>query len=95
MHFGEQEHAEPEKAAEIDKSNAVNFRITDDTLGIGGAKEKFKKNIEAIRTLEKIEGENRLATPEEQKILSQYVGWGGLADAFDESKSAWAGNIRN
>ena len=94
MHFGEQEHAEPEKAAEIDKSNAVNFHITDDTLGIGGAKEKFKRNIEAIRTLEKIEGENRIATPEEQKILSQYVGWGGLADAFDESKSAWAGEYQ-
>lgn len=94
MHFGEQEHAEPEKAAEIDKSNAVNFHITDDTLGIGGAKEKFKRNIEAIRTLEKIEGENRIATPEEQKILSQYVGWGGLADAFDESKSVWAGEYQ-
>ena len=94
MHFGEQEHAEPEKAAKIDKSNAVNFHITDDTLGIGGAKEKFKRNIEAIRTLEKIEGENRPATPEEQKILSQYVGWGGLADAFDESKSAWAGEYQ-
>ena len=94
MHFGEQEHAEPEKAAKIDKSNAVNFHITDDTLGIGGAKEKFKRNIEAIRTLEKIEGENRIATPEEQKILSQYVGWGGLADAFDESKSAWTGEYQ-
>ncbi len=94
MHFGEQEHAEPEKVAEINKSNAVNFHITDDTLGIGGAKEKFKRNIEAIRTLEKIEGENRVATPEEQKILSQYVGWGGLADAFDESKSAWAGEYQ-
>ncbi len=94
MHFGEQEHAEPEKAAKIDKSNAVNFHITDDALGIGGAKEKFKRNIEAIRTLEKIEGENRIATPEEQKILSQYVGWGGLADAFDESKSTWAGEYQ-
>ena len=94
MHFGEQVHAEPEKAAEIDKPNAANFHITEDTLGIGGAKEKFKRNIEAIRTLEKIEGENRPATPEEQKILSQYVGWGGLADAFDESKSAWAGEYQ-
>lgn len=79
---------------QIDKSNAVNFRIMDDTLGIGGAKEKFRRNVEAIRTLEQIESENRLATPEEQKILSQYVGWGGLADAFDESKSAWAGEYR-
>ena len=94
MHFGEQVHAESEKAAEIDKPNAANFHITEDTLGIGGAKEKFKRNIEAIRTLEKIEGENRPATPEEQKILSQYVGWGGLADAFDESKSAWAGEYQ-
>lgn len=94
MHFGEPEHAEPEKAVQIDKSKAANFHITDDALGIGSAKEKFKRNIEAIRTLEKIEGENRIATPEEQKILSQYVGWGGLADAFDESKSAWAGEYQ-
>ena len=79
---------------QIDRSNAVNFRITDDALGIGGAKEKFRRNVEAIRTLEQIESESRLATPEEQKILSQYVGWGGLADAFDESKSAWAGEYR-
>lgn len=100
MHFGEAEHTEPEKAAQTDKSNAVNFQITDDTPGAGAAgagfspKEKFKRNIEAIRTLEKIEGENRFATPEEQKILSQYVGWGGLVDAFDESKSAWAGEYQ-
>ena len=86
----------------IDKSGAVNFHITEDSPGMDGAKagagfspkEKFRKNIEAIRTLEKIEGENRIATPEEQKILAQYVGWGGLADAFDESKSAWAGEYR-
>ena len=78
--------AEPQ----IDKTGAVNFHITDDDLGIGTAKEKFRRNVEAIRTLEKIESENRIATPEEQEILSQYVGWGGLADAFDESKSAWA-----
>ena len=82
----------PVKQAEpqIDKTGAVNFHITDDDLGIGTAKEKFRRNVEAIRTLEKIESENRIATPEEQEILSQYVGWGGLADAFDESKSAWA-----
>ena len=92
----EPDRKSPEKQAEpkIDKSGAVNFHITDDALGIGGAKEKFKRNIDAIRTLEKIEGENRIATPEEQKILSQYVGWGGLADAFDESKSAWAGEYQ-
>ena len=75
---------------QIDKTGAVNFRITDDALGIGTAKEKFRRNVETIRTLEKIESENRIATSEEQEILSQYVGWGGLADAFDESKSAWA-----
>ncbi len=82
----------PVKQAEpqIDKTGAVNFHITDDDLGIGTAKEKFRRNVEAIRTLEKIESENRIATPEEQEILSQYIGWGGLADAFDESKSAWA-----
>ena len=94
MHFEEPEQSKPEKKAQIDKSNAVNFRITDDALGAGGAKEKFRRNIEAIRTLEQIERENRTATPEEQEILSQYVGWGGLADAFDESKSAWAGEYR-
>ncbi len=83
----------PAKQAEpkIDQSIAVNFHITDDAHGIGGAKEKFRRNIEAIRTLEKIESENRIAAPEEQKILSQYVGWGGLADAFGDSKGTWAG----
>ena len=78
------------------RSDAVNFHITDDGANAAkentgfSPKEKFRRNIEAIRTLEKIESENRNATPEEQKILSQYVGWGGLADAFDESKSSWA-----
>ena len=92
----EPEGKSPAKQAEpkIDKSKAANFHITDDALGIGGAKEKFRRNVEAIRTLEEIESENRIATPEEQKILSQYVGWGGLADAFDESKSAWAGEYQ-
>ena len=98
LHFEEPERTEPEKAAGIDKTNAANFRITEDSPGAGAAgfspKEKFKRNIEAIRTLEKIEGENRIATPEEQKILAQYVGWGGLADAFDEGKSAWAGEYQ-
>jgi len=79
-----------EQAPEIDKTGAENFHITDDRLGAGGPKEKFRRNIEAIQTLQKIEGENRVATPEEQKILSQYVGWGGLADAFDETKGNWA-----
>lgn len=81
-------------APKVDKSNAINFHITDDALGAGSAKEKFRRNIEAIRTLEKVESENRIATLEEQQILSQYVGWGGLADAFDESKSAWAGEYQ-
>ena len=62
---------------QIDKTGAVNFHITDDDLGIGTAKKKFRRNVEAIRTLEKIESENRIATPEEQEVLSQYVGWGG------------------
>ncbi len=84
------EPAGEENGPALSTSAAVNFRITDDALGVGNAKEKFHRNIEAIRTLEKIEGENRIATPEEQEILSQYVGWGGLADAFDERKGEWA-----
>ena len=68
---------------------AKNFHILDDNLGTGGAKEKFWRNIKAIATLKQIEAEGRNATPEEQHILSQYVGWGGLADAFDESKDNW------
>ena len=67
-----------------------NFRILDDDLGKGGPKEKFWCNIKAIATLKQIEQENRYATPEEQHILAQYVGWGGLADAFDPDKPAWA-----
>ena len=67
-----------------------NFRILDDDLGKGGPKEKFWCNIKAIATLKQIEQENRYATPEEQHILSQYVGWGGVADAFDPDKPAWA-----
>ena len=69
---------------------AGNFHITDDDLGIGGPKQKFARNIEAIRTLFKLEEEHRGATAEEQQMLSQYVGWGGLADAFDPSKDSWA-----
>ena len=68
---------------------AENFRIMDDDLGKGGAKEKFWRNIKAIATLKQIEAEGRNATPEEQHILSQYVGWGGLADAFDTDKAGW------
>ena len=69
---------------------AGNFHITDDHLGEGGAKQKYARNIEAIRTLFKLEQEHRGATAEEQEVLSQYVGWGGLADAFDPDKSNWS-----
>lgn len=84
----------PEKEPEIDKSGAANYHISfneAENTGRGFApKEKFRQNVEAIRTLEKIEGEHRTATPEEQEILAKYVGWGGLADAFDFSKANWA-----
>ena len=69
---------------------AGNFHITDDDLGVGGPKQKFARNIEAIRTLFKLEEEHRGATAEEQQVLSQYVGWGGLPDAFDPDKSNWS-----
>ena len=85
-------------AAALDKARnaepapepAGNFHITDDDLGVGGPKQKFARNIEAIRTLFKLEEEHRGATAEEQQVLSQYVGWGGLADAFDPGKDNWA-----
>ena len=83
----------PDAAALDEALNAVpagNFRITDDHLGEGGAKQKYARNIEAIRTLFKLEQEHRGATAEEQQVLSQYVGWGGLADAFDPDKDNWA-----
>lgn len=75
---------------EIPSSERHNFRITDDHLGEGGARAKFKNNVAAIRTLQEIEFDNRLATPEEQEILSHYVGWGGLPQAFDENNEQWA-----
>lgn len=75
---------------EIPSSERHNFRITDDHLGEGGAKTKFKNNVAAIRTLQEIEFDNRLATTEEQEILSRYVGWGGLPQAFDENNEQWA-----
>ncbi len=78
----EAKHPAPEPAG--------NFHITDDDLGVGGPKQKYARNIEAIRTLFKLEEEHRGATAEEQQVLSQYVGWGGLADAFDPSKDSWA-----
>ena len=69
---------------------AGNFHITDDDLGVGGPKQKYARNIEAIRTLFQLEQEHRGATAEEQQVLAQYVGWGGLADAFDPGKDSWA-----
>lgn len=86
----ERQSAQERSVSAPDKSNAVNFHVSDDRLGEGSPKEKFQRNIAAIKMLEQIEGENRYATPEEQQVLSQYVGWGGLADAFDESKSNWS-----
>lgn len=73
----------------VPESEKHNFSITDDNLGIGGPKEKFRNNMAAVNLLHELEFDNRLATPEEQEILSKYVGFGGLADAFDESKEAW------
>ena len=83
----------PDAAALDEALNAVpagNFRITDNHLGEGGAKQKYARNIEAIRTLFKLEQEHRGATAKEQQVLSRYVGWGGLADAFDPGKDSWA-----
>ena len=82
------EHPEPPRDAPI--PSAENFRITDEDLGMGGAKVKFRRNMDAITTLKTIESDGRQATREEQEILSRYVGWGGLPDAFDDSKSGWA-----
>ncbi len=83
-------HVDQPEATPPEPRPPENFRILDDDLGKGGPKEKFWCNIKAIATLKQIEQENRYATPEEQHILSQYVGWGGLADAFDPDKPAWA-----
>jgi N12 class adenine-specific DNA methylase/adenine-specific DNA methylase len=84
----EQPRQEPVQNEPI-SNKKIDYRITDDHLGEGGAKTKFQRNVTAIRTLKAIESENRLATSEEQSILSQYVGWGGLPDAFDDSKEQW------
>ena len=88
----EQEKTElpPEEKTETLATDRHNFRITDDVIGIGGAKEKFRNNMAAINLLHELEIENRLATPEEQEVLSRYVGWGGLSMAFDEHNAAWA-----
>lgn len=86
-------HTAPQKERP-EQSTTQNFRITDNHLGEGGAKTKFGYNIAAIRTLKQIEAEGRTATPDEQEVLSRYVGWGGLADAFDASKPAWTDEYR-
>ena len=83
------EEREPEKPAE-----KTNFRITDDALGHGRPKAKFRMNMDAIRTLQTIEFEQRLATPEEQEVLSRYVGWGSLPQVFEENNAAWADEFR-
>lgn len=75
---------------EIRNEDRNNFHITDDMLGVGSDREKFNRNVAAIKVLKKCEKENRFATPEEQKILSQYIGWGGLSQAFEEKNSSWA-----
>ena len=92
-----QEEKQPEKAVSpvpAPSEPRHNYRITEDTLGVGGAKEKFRNNMAAINLLHELELENRLATPEEQEILSKYVGWGGLSIAFDENNAAWADEFK-
>ena len=81
---------EKTEAPAVPVTDRHNFRITDDAIGVGGAKEKFRNNMAAINLLHELEIENRLATPEEQEVLSRYVGWGGLSKAFDEHNAAWA-----
>ena len=97
-----QEEVPPEEKTDIPAkptASAVsadrhNYRITDDALGVGGAKEKFRNNLSAIRLLHDLQIENRLATPEEQETLARYVGWGGLSMAFDEKNAAWANEYK-
>ncbi len=94
-----QEEKQPENAVSpapvpVPSEPRHNYRITEDTLGVGGAKEKFRNNMAAINLLHELELENRLATPEEQEILSKYVGWGGLSMAFDENNAAWADEFK-
>ena len=104
LHFDEPQRPEPaitDETPNVEQNTsaappipAQNFRITDDHLGEGGAKAKFRMNMEAINLLKELEFDGRQATPDEQAILSRYVGWGGLADAFDESKSNWANEFQ-
>ena len=92
-----QEEKQPDKAvspAPAPSEPRHNYRITEDTLGVGGAKEKFRNNMAAINLLHELELENRLATPEEQETLSKYVDWGGLSMAFDEHNTAWADEFK-
>ncbi len=92
LRFDEPAHEPP--APTLPAPSAGNFRITDDHLGEGGPKTKFRANMEAIYTLKTIENEGRSATPKEQEVLSRYVGWGGLADAFDLDKREWSGEYK-
>ena len=87
LHTGEPERTTP-------TPTAGNFRITDDALGTGGAKAKFQMNMDAINLLKELEFDGRQATPDEQEVLSKYVGWGGLADAFDENKQNWSSEFQ-
>ncbi|GFI08465.1 RNA polymerase-associated protein RapA [Lachnospiraceae bacterium] len=99
-----QKEAPPEETAEAPttaspsapavSADRHNYRITDDALGVGGAKEKFRNNLSAIRLLHDLQIENRLATPEEQETLAKYVGWGGLSIAFDGNNAAWANEYK-
>ena len=93
----EQPELPPEEKAErsaVPSALRHNYHITEDTLGVGGAKEKFRNNMAAINLLHELELEKRLATPEEQETLSKYVGWGGLSMAFDENNAAWANEFQ-
>ncbi len=80
----------PLQGGNQNETGLVNFRITDDDLGAGGPKQKFRANLEAVRLLHKLESEGRMATAQEQEVLSRYVGWGGLAQAFEENNAAWS-----
>ncbi len=93
IRFGEPEKTQ-DKEPPAHSEERRNYRITDDALGVGGAKEKFQNNMAAIRLLHDLQIENRLATPEEQETLSKYVGWGGLSMAFDTNNAAWANEYK-
>ncbi len=101
IRFDEPEHGKPRETPVTAKPPApalstdrCNYRIANDALGVGGAKEKFRNNMAAIRLLHDLQIENRLATPEEQETLAKYVGWGGLSMAFDEKNAAWANEYK-